>query len=83
LLDLFKRAGVCHGFIEGIIDRDTIATTDDKGHALGRTFCVPGETSEGELARVVVKYGNDHPQELPYPAAFIVLFAMQGAFPCR
>lgn len=83
LLEDFKKAGTCMGFIQGVLDYDTIATTDENGHPAGRHFCVPAEASETQLAKVVAKYGDDHPQQLHLPAAVVVLLAMKDAFPCR
>jgi Rap1a immunity proteins len=83
LLEEFHKAGTCMGFIQAIIDSDTIAHTDENGHPAGRKLCVPPEASDRQLAKVVVKYSNDHPQQLHLPAAVIVLLAMTGAFPCR
>lgn len=83
LLDAFHKAGTCMGFIQGIIDTDTIAHTDENGHPTGPKLCVPAEASERQLAKVVVKYGDDHPEQLHLPAVVIVLLAMKGAFPCR
>jgi hypothetical protein len=83
LLEEFKKSGTCMGFIAGVLDRDTIATTDETGHPAGRNFCVPAEASTTQLAKVVVKYGDDHPQQLHLPAVVIVLLAMKDAFPCK
>lgn len=83
LLEEFKKSGTCMGFIQGIIDSDTIAHTDKNGHPVGRNLCVPTEASEGQLAKIVVKYGDDHPEQLHLPAAVIVLLAMKNAFPCQ
>ncbi|MGB8581634.1 MAG: Rap1a/Tai family immunity protein [Candidatus Sulfotelmatobacter sp.] len=82
LLEDFHKAGTCMGFIQGVIDSDTIAHTDKNGHPVGR-LCVPAEASERQLAKIVVKYGDDHPQQLHFPAAVIVLLAMKEAFPCQ
>lgn len=83
LLEQFKRSGTCMGFIEGVIDSDTIAHTDNSGHPTGRNLCVPAEASARQLAKVLVKYGDDHPQLLHLPAAMLVLLAMRDSFPCQ
>lgn len=83
LLEEFKKGGTCQGFIQAVIDYETIKTTDEKGHPAGRKFCVPAEASETQLAKILVKYGDDHPQQLHFPAVFIVMFAMKDAFPCQ
>ncbi len=43
------------GFIQGVIDSDTIAHTDSSGHPAGRNLCVPAEASGRQLAKIVVK----------------------------
>lgn len=83
LLEEFKKSGTCTGFIQGVLDHETITTTDENGHPAGRHFCVPAEASSTQLAKIVVKYGDDHPQQLHLPAVIIVLLAMGDAFPCR
>ena len=83
VLEDFKRVGTCQGFIEGVLDRETMAKTDRAGRPVERNFCVPSEASVEELAKVVMKYGDNHPQELHFPAAVIVVLAMKDAFPCR
>jgi len=83
LLEDFHKAGTCDGFIQGVIDYDTIAHTDKTGHPAGHNLCVPPEASATQLAKVIAKYGDDHPQQLHLPAAVIVLLAMKDAFPCR
>jgi hypothetical protein len=83
LLEEFKKSGTCMGFIDGVIDSDTIAHHDKNGHQFGLKLCVPADTSGRQLAKIVVKYGDDHPQQLHFPAAVIVLLAMSDAFPCQ
>jgi hypothetical protein len=68
LAEDFKKSGTCVGFIEGMIDYDTISHTDDSGHPTGRNLCVPPEASATQLAKVVAKYGDDHPEQLHFPA---------------
>jgi hypothetical protein len=83
LLEDFHKEGTCDGFIQGILDYETITTTDKDGRPAGRHFCVPAEASSAQLTKVVVKYGDNHPAQLHFPAASIVLLAMKDAFPCR
>jgi hypothetical protein len=83
LIEDAKRVGTCQGFVQGVLDRETIATTDKNGNPSGRAFCIPKEVSVEQLTKVVVKYGDNHPEELHFPGAAIVMFAMKEAFPCR
>jgi Rap1a immunity proteins len=83
LIRVSKKAGLCIGIIKATIDSDIIAHTDQAVNVAGRDVCVPTEASEKELAKVLIKYDDDHAQQLHYPAAFTVLLAMREAFPCR
>jgi hypothetical protein len=71
--------GLCIGFIGGVLDHNKVEAALSK-RATGA--CVPDDASASQLAKVVVKYGSDHPEELNLPAVAIVHFAMQKAFPC-
>lgn len=70
----------CLGFISGVVDIRAIAVA---GGAQKGPYCIPesGVTSY-QLARIVLKYGNDHPEELHYAAALLVFNALSKAFPC-
>ena len=72
--------GMCLGFISGVDDLNTMDSDILKTpiHA----WCVPGGVTTTQLAKVVVKYGNDHPEELHFPAVAVVVGALVGAFPC-
>jgi hypothetical protein len=43
---------------------------------------VPDSVTSTQLAKVIVKYGNDHPQELHLPGVIVVTNALLAAFPC-
>lgn len=72
--------GLCMGFISGIIDLETM----DAGVLKHPTheWCVPDSATTTQLAKVIVKYGNDHPQELHLPGVLFVAKALVAAFPC-
>ncbi len=70
--------GLCLGYIAGISDIDKLeAVVHDN------RMCVPDDASGTQLAKVIVKYGDDHPEELNEPGAIFVLLALKNAFPCR
>jgi hypothetical protein len=48
-----------------------------------KQFCLPGNTTNIQIARIVVKYINDHPNEMHYPEGYLVIGAFQDAFPCK
>ncbi len=45
-------------------------------------ICLSSGVSEAQLAKIVVKYGDDHPEKLNTPSAWVVMTALQQAFPC-
>jgi hypothetical protein len=72
--------GLCMGFISGVIDLDTM----DSGILKHPTheWCVPDNATTTQLAKVIVKYGNDHPEDLRLPGVLVVAKALVAAFPC-
>lgn len=70
--------GLCLGYIAGISDVDRVDAV-----AKQNRMCVPDNASGAQLAKVIVKYGDDHPEELNEPGAIFVTLAMKKAFPCR
>ena len=64
------RNGVCSGLVEGVSD-------------ISPKVCPPEHTSYGQEARVVVKYLQDHPEELNLRDTVLVERALERAFPCR
>lgn len=72
-------AGFCMGFIGGILDFDKLESGLAKRHD---KFCVPDSTGAAELAKILVKYGDSHPEELNLPAVAVFIYAITSAFPC-
>jgi hypothetical protein len=64
------------GFADGIAVAKTVHPNDV-------FFCLPAPMTMEELTRVVVKYGNEHPEKLHMHAAIFVLDALTQAYPCR
>lgn len=73
------KVGFCFGYISGVLDFDRLESAARKQAA---RYCVPDNASSSQLAKVIVKYGNDHPEELHLPAVAFVGLAMITAFPC-
>ena len=56
--------------------------TDDEINSHS-SFCIPeGADNAEQLARVIVLYLENHAKELHIPAGFLVMSALQDAFPC-
>ncbi len=72
--------GSCMAYIAGIIDGSTVM-----GHGSSKPYlvCIPHDVTLGQLALVVKKYGDDHPENLHWPAVRFVNTALRAAFPCH
>jgi hypothetical protein len=46
-------------------------------------FCPPEQVSLTQMARVLVKFGKDHPEKLWMRAYTVTLLALKDAYPCR
>lgn len=72
----------CFGYIEGIWDMHQ-AVKSMPGVAQSSTLCIPNDASPAQLAKVIAKYGNDHPEELHEAAIILVINALLRSFPCK
>jgi hypothetical protein len=64
------RDGFCRGIVEGVSDASP-------------KVCPPKDSTYGQSDRVVVKYLQDHPEELHMKNSTLVETALAKAFPCR
>ena len=48
----------------------------------GQAFCITSENTAGQLAAVVRKYLEDHPDRWQFTASSLVVDALHQAFPC-
>jgi hypothetical protein len=48
-----------------------------------KRLCVPYDVPYGQQLRIVVKYGQDHPNELQLQTRLLIFKAMDEAFPCK
>jgi hypothetical protein len=77
----------CYGYIQGVIDGDGIwqgMMSYDKNHTHDKAkYCLP---EEGflymQVARVVVKFLKEHPENLHWAGSVLVHNAFVKAFPC-
>jgi len=70
-------AGHCFGLLEGYFNVVEAAPVPDFP-----THCVPGAVTWVELAKVVVKYLDEHHEKLHLPAVLLISQATHDAFPC-
>ena len=62
-------SGYCLGFVQGA----SLSSSD---------ICVPQDVTAGQGTRVVLKYLQDHPEQLHENSATLVRRALKKAFPC-
>ena len=70
-------AGLCVGYISAILDLQPIL---EKGGA--PRACIPNGVAIGDVIKIIVKYGDDHPEQLYRPQDEMALKAIAAAFPC-
>lgn len=63
-------AGICGGLVAGI------------GYA-SALVCLPDGVTIGQQVRVVVKYLNDHPEQLQHDERNLIDVALASSFPCK
>jgi hypothetical protein len=91
--DKIAYASHCLGYLRGVADamefdigfRSSEPASDPpSGSVGGRSYfpCIPDGASPDQLARVMVKYLNEHPEKLHQGAIALVLPAFKKAFPC-
>jgi hypothetical protein len=81
--DDIENVATCIGFVTGVLDADLFNDVGEGGQPMHRhLYCVPDDATATQLAKVVAKYGRDHPEELSDPGVSLVIFAMKHAFPC-
>jgi len=60
-----------------------MALYDDRlWNGMSRSFCVPDNATPGQLAAVVSKYVEAHPEYWTKNASLLVGWALKGAWPC-
>lgn len=78
--------GVCLGYIIGIFDSLEVFKVLYPNIYSGTSICTKiynySELTTGQIERIVIKYLNDHPEDLHHPAGGIILWALSEAFPC-
>ena len=70
--------GQCAGYLQGMSDLNALYLS----YKQPTFFCMPSKVNNGQKAKVIVKYLNDHPEKLLEIDGGIVLMAFMDAFPC-
>ena len=77
----YEKLGFCLGFMQGLTNMNQLYEVSlDRKNVL---FCTPREVTNGQLARVVVKYLKEHPEDLHLHEATLAIAAFVEAFPCK
>jgi hypothetical protein len=76
--DKVAGASRCGGLMEGILQMND--TYGLKGATM--FFCRPTNSTAAQAARIVVKYLQDHPEQLHEDEFTLALEALGAAFPC-
>jgi len=71
---------LCRGFINGAYDGHNVVSTIYKQD---HVFCPPKNVTVGQIAKVVVKHLENHPEKLHEMAVGAVYAALYLAFPCE
>ena len=71
---------LCRGFIRGAFDGHNVVSAIYKKDDV---FCLPEEVTVGQVAKVVLKYLENHPEMLHEMAVGVVYAALFRAFPCE
>jgi len=71
----------CIGYISGVNDLhtkfiDSVATFEPP------IYCTPANTQIEEMIKIVVKFLEQHPQDLTYQGAELTVSALRDAYPC-
>jgi hypothetical protein len=77
----YHRFGVCAGYIAGIVDFHTVATTVESLPV--DMFCLPKNITTAQVIRDVTQYFENNPDKHHDLAAYLVVLALHEAYPCQ
>lgn len=75
-------AGLCRGWIEGLLDMNTIYRSLGALERTAEGFCVPGTTTLEEVAKAIARYVEERRASLHFSARILAYMALRQAFPC-
>ena len=75
------RFGVCAGYIAGIVDFHTVATTVESLPV--DMFCLPPGISTAQVIREVTQYLADNTEKHHDLGAYLVILALRETYPCQ
>lgn len=72
-------AGLCLGYLKGVAEMSRLREKLPKLPPV----CVPDAVTVGQVRNIVVRYLEEHPEELHYSSIILVTNALDEAFPCE
>jgi len=77
----YQEGTACATYIDGFLAGHNLGTAAAADSST--RICVPNDATISQLARVFVKYVNDHPEQLHQPDWAVLYVALKNAFPCE
>lgn len=76
------QAGQCHGYIQGFLSGVSFGSYGSQAEN-SRMFCVPEGVTSQQIARVAIKFIDDHPRFEHTDALPFMIGIMASNFPCQ
>ena len=75
-----RKQDACTDYLAGISDAtgQWVAWGD-----MSKRVCKPSGVNTRQLRKIYIKYANEHPENLHFAAASVVITAFTEAFPCK
>jgi hypothetical protein len=70
----------CLDYLTGVVDGAMMVTMKDPSQF---PACIPPQENVGDLARIVMKFSEGHPEYKEKNASSLVVTAIEKAFPCN
>ena len=79
-----SRISFCYGILEGVRDTMFILSRGEAGLNKKLRVCFPeGGITNGQAVRIVVKYLEEHPEDLHKHEVALLMAAYFDAYPCK
>lgn len=85
----YMKSSACISYISGADDMHNFigymlaVLGDQKDLKKYYLYCLPPDFAVGQGIRIIVKYLKEHPEELHYPAAFLIANIFKINYPCK
>jgi hypothetical protein len=75
-----NRRAACLQYIAGVFDGQSYSAGMKGGKY---PVCLDSEVTLTQMAKVIVKYGDEHPEKLHQTAIYLINAALESAYPCH